>query len=157
MFWWNLVFFHHFQRICNWLLSIFMTAALKSLSENEHIHFSLMPFSWLPFLIQIVLLVPAMMDDIQLNPGHVSCCVAESGLYLNLSSEQVTPLFRCNMLLLVCFVGCVPYYSNFQILCGISLVLYPWDFYWLLRVLPKEESNRYIQVGHLGVPWQRKS
>lgn len=85
-----------------------------------------MPVSWLPFLIQIVLfLVPDMMDDIQLNPGHVSYCVAESGLYLNFSSEQITPLFRCKMLLLVCFVGWVLYYSNFQILCGISLVLHP--------------------------------
>lgn len=93
-----------------------------------------------------------MMDDIQLNPGLVSYYVAESGLYLNLSPEQATPLFRCNVLLLVCFVGCVPYYSNFQILRGISLVLYPWDFYWLLQVLPKEEANRYIQVGQLGVP-----
>lgn len=120
------VFFITFQRICNWLLSIFMTSALKSLSDNEHlVYFSLMPFSWLPFLIQIVLLVPAMMDDIQLNPGLVFCCVAESGLYLNLSPEQATPLFRCNVLLLVCFVGCIPYYSNFQILRGISLVLYP--------------------------------
>ena len=68
------------------------------------------------------------MDDIQLNPGHVSCCVAESGLYSNLSLEQVAPLLTCNVLLLLYFVGWVPYYSNFQILCGISLVLHPWNF-----------------------------